>query len=197
MVGTILRRFALTVVQVSEYIPIYFLISSIYEQKAERWLRAAPMFSGAASFRRHIMRDLSRRSFLAASVQIAVTSALPVAPAWLRMLAEQPSASSFYPLTDGWEYFQGSLDGPWEVWNSSEIAVWETVALPHCFNHYDACDPDIPAYRGPGWFGPIWYWQIPIRRVARSSTLEEQGRLRMSIWKILIWASTLADTTSS
>jgi beta-galactosidase len=26
------------------------------------------------------------------------------------------------------------------------------VKLPHCFNDYDACDPDVPAYRGKGWY---------------------------------------------
>lgn len=24
--------------------------------------------------------------------------------------------------------------------------------MPHCFNTYDGCDPDIPAYRGHGWY---------------------------------------------
>jgi beta-galactosidase len=24
--------------------------------------------------------------------------------------------------------------------------------MPHCFNAYDGCDPDVPAYRGPGWY---------------------------------------------
>jgi beta-galactosidase len=47
-------------------------------------------------------------------------------------------------LDSGWEYYQGPLDGPWEVWRGDEIAVWEQVSLPHCFNHYDACDPDTP-----------------------------------------------------
>ncbi len=44
------------------------------------------------------------------------------------------------------------MDGPWEVWRGDEIAVWEEVSLPHCFNHYDACDPDTPYYRGHGWY---------------------------------------------
>jgi len=55
-------------------------------------------------------------------------------------------------LDAGWEYYQGPLDTPWEVWRGDEVAVWEKVTLPHCFNHYDACDPDAPYYRGRGWY---------------------------------------------
>jgi beta-galactosidase len=99
---------------------------------------------------------LSRRQFLSRSAGVAVACALPAAPAWsrglLRSLAEPSDAANMRRLSAGWEYFQGSLDGPWEVWNSGEIAVWQGVSLPHCFNAYDACDPDTPAYRGPGWY---------------------------------------------
>src|SRR6185312_7056778 len=44
-----------------------------------------------------------------------------------------------------------TFGSPWEMW-SLHAAGWETVQLPHCFNHYDACDPDSPAYRGQGWY---------------------------------------------
>lgn len=98
------------------------------------------------------MSELSRRQFLSYTASTAVAAALPVSPAWLRGVAEETATSGVRSLADGWEYFEGSLDGPWEVWNSSEIAVWQAVTLPHCFNHYDACDPDTPAYRGPGWY---------------------------------------------
>jgi beta-galactosidase len=54
-------------------------------------------------------------------------------------------------LAAGWEFFRGSLAGPWEVWNLSD-ADWHRVTVPHCFNDYDACDPDQPAYRGQGWY---------------------------------------------
>ena len=67
-------------------------------------------------------------------------------------LADAGASSSSLSLDTGWEYYQGPLDGPWEVWHGDEIAVWEKVALPHCFNHYDACDPDTPYYRGHGWY---------------------------------------------
>jgi len=55
-------------------------------------------------------------------------------------------------LSDGWELFQGSLAGPWEVWHSEELAAFAPVAMPHCFNAYDGCDPDVSYYRGQGWY---------------------------------------------
>ena len=62
------------------------------------------------------------------------------------------AAGTSQPLDNGWQYYRGPLDGPWEVWRGDEIAVWEDVTLPHCVNHYDACDPDTPYYRGQGWY---------------------------------------------
>jgi beta-galactosidase len=67
-------------------------------------------------------------------------------------LADAGASPSLLILDSGWEYYQGPLDGPWEVWRGDEIAVWEKVQLPHCFNHYDPCDPDTPYYRGHGWY---------------------------------------------
>jgi len=67
-------------------------------------------------------------------------------------LANAEACSASQRLDAGWEYYRGALDGPWEVWRGDEIAVWEKVSLPHCFNHYDACDPDTPYYRGHGWY---------------------------------------------
>jgi beta-galactosidase len=67
-------------------------------------------------------------------------------------LADAGLASASQSLDSGWEYYQGPLDEPWEVWRGDEVAVWEKVTLPHCFNHYDACDPDTPYYRGHGWY---------------------------------------------
>jgi beta-galactosidase len=55
-------------------------------------------------------------------------------------------------LNDGWEFFKGPLGGPWEVWHSNELAVFEKIAMPHCFNAMDGCDPDVSYYRGPGWY---------------------------------------------
>jgi beta-galactosidase len=68
------------------------------------------------------------------------------------VLSSAEAGSASQRLDTGWEYYRGALDGPWEVWRGDEIAVWEKVTLPHCFNHYDACDPDTPYYRGHGWY---------------------------------------------
>ncbi len=54
-------------------------------------------------------------------------------------LADAGPTSESQSLDSGWEYDQRPLDGLWEVWRGDEIAVWEKVSLPHCFNHYDAC----------------------------------------------------------
>ena len=55
-------------------------------------------------------------------------------------------------LSDGWEFFKGPLGSAWEVWHSNELAVFEKVTMPHCFNAMDGCDPDVSYYRGPGWY---------------------------------------------
>ena len=36
-------------------------------------------------------------------------------------------ASRIQRLSNGWEYLQGSLGGPWEVWRSEEVAVFVPV----------------------------------------------------------------------
>lgn len=58
-------------------------------------------------------------------------------------------------LSDGWEYYRGSLGSVWEIWRgdrATDNVVWTKVALPHCFNAMDAVDPDTPYYQGPGWY---------------------------------------------
>lgn len=61
------------------------------------------------------------------------------------------SSAQSVRLDAGWEYSREPLTGPWEVWHG-EMAEWEAVTLPHCFNQHDGCDPDIPYYRGTGWY---------------------------------------------
>jgi beta-galactosidase len=58
-------------------------------------------------------------------------------------------------LDSGWEYYQGGLGGIWEVWRgtkASDNVAWTPVRLPHCFNAFDAVDPDVHYYQGPGWY---------------------------------------------
>jgi len=105
----------------------------------------------------------SRRSFLKTSATAAAATLLPSSPllsstlrasiATLAGNVDQPgNIAHARRLTDGWEFLQGSLGGPWEAWHGEEVAVWQPVAMPHCFNAYDGCDPDVPYYRGNGWY---------------------------------------------
>jgi beta-galactosidase len=92
----------------------------------------------------------TRRAFLAGSAALCAT-----ALASSRLLAsslQAPAQAQTVTLLDkDWEYYQGPLE-PWQVWHSEELVTWEKQTVPHCFNHYDACDPDTPAYRGSGWY---------------------------------------------
>lgn len=100
----------------------------------------------------------SRRQFLKTSVTAAAVSILPhnLLHASIATLAngstDSLDGSQSQRLTNGWEYLEGTMGGPWEVWHSKETAVWQTIAMPHCFNAYDACDPDRPYYQGNGWY---------------------------------------------
>ena len=65
------------------------------------------------------------------------------------------AAESPQRLTDGWEFYQGSLGSTWEIWRgdkASDNVTWTPVTLPHCFNARDAVDPDVRYYQGPGWY---------------------------------------------
>lgn len=57
-------------------------------------------------------------------------------------------------LLTQWEYRRGNLGGIWEAWRkaSDDTVMWRPVGMPHCFNAYDAVDPDAPYYQGPGWY---------------------------------------------
>jgi beta-galactosidase len=66
-----------------------------------------------------------------------------------------PEAPAPLRLTRGWEYYRGALGGIWEVWRgdaASSNVAWTPVELPHCFNAWDAVDPDREYYEGPGWY---------------------------------------------
>ncbi len=61
-------------------------------------------------------------------------------------------------LDAGWEFHLGTPADPKQVWQLANAAaegaagLWKKVALPHCFNSTDACDPDRGYYRGQGWY---------------------------------------------
>ncbi len=97
----------------------------------------------------------TRRNFLKSSALIIGSSAVSyvaVSPSIIRAAgADFAKQNDSQTLDEGWEHFRGTIADPWEVWNFKQIA-WQSVPLPHCFNQYDACDPDAPAYRGQGWY---------------------------------------------
>ena len=67
-------------------------------------------------------------------------------------------------LAGGWEHYRGGLGGIWEVWRGDAAAVnvaWEGVTLPHCFNAWDAVDPNRPYYQGPGWYRTTFALENP------------------------------------
>jgi beta-galactosidase len=94
----------------------------------------------------------TRREFLKAGSSVAAVAMLPgtMQAAIATMLKNAPE--NVTRLSDGWEFLKGTMGGPWEIWHSKETAVWSPVAMPHSFNWYDGCDPDVPYYMGNGWY---------------------------------------------
>ena len=100
------------------------------------------------------MVESSRRQFLLGTLSAAGAALFsPSLQAVTRIAgAEGNPAPGSARLDAGWQFRQGPLDGIWEVWRKEEADLWQSVTLPHCFNHADACDPDRPYYRGQGWY---------------------------------------------
>lgn len=61
-------------------------------------------------------------------------------------------------LSTGWEFIREDLGSVWEAVRPADpgspesVPLWDSVALPHCFNARDAVDPDENYYEGPGWY---------------------------------------------
>lgn len=61
-------------------------------------------------------------------------------------------------LIHDWEFLKGDLGGIWEAVRSAgndtpeSVPEWKKIELPHCFNAYDAVDPDVNYYQGAGWY---------------------------------------------
>jgi beta-galactosidase len=90
----------------------------------------------------------TRRQILQAASALLIPGALPAATD----SNERPPAVR---LTDGWEFHGGAIGGIWEIWRGAVATSnvnWAPVTLPHCFNAYDAVDPDREYYEGPGWY---------------------------------------------
>jgi beta-galactosidase len=120
-----------------------------------RSVSSADFESRAAKHMTQLFSPISRRRFLhslAAAAAGTQCSSILRASVVRPVLASAEACTASQRLDSGWEYYRGALDGPWEVWRGDEIAAWEKVSVPHCFNHYDACDPDAPYYRGHGWY---------------------------------------------
>jgi beta-galactosidase len=82
-------------------------------------------------------------------------SALAGAALVSRTGAAAAEAPAVRRLADGWEHYRATLAGIWEVWRGKAAAAnveWGKVAMPHCFNAWDAVDPDRPYYQGPAWY---------------------------------------------
>jgi beta-galactosidase len=61
-------------------------------------------------------------------------------------------------LNNHWEFIRQDLGGVWEAvrpvgkGNPESVPLWDSVALPHCYNAKDAVDPDVNYYQGPAWY---------------------------------------------
>lgn len=61
-------------------------------------------------------------------------------------------------LIANWQFLRQDIGGVWEAVRPTEpgspqaALIWKDVTLPHCFNAFDAVDPDINYYQGPGWY---------------------------------------------
>jgi beta-galactosidase len=93
----------------------------------------------------------TRRSFLVGSAALCTTTLVSSKLMASALQAPAATVPAVTILEKDWEFYRGPLQ-PWQVWHSEELVTWEPQTVPHCFNHYDACDPDTPAYRGSGWY---------------------------------------------
>ena len=92
----------------------------------------------------------SRRAFIAGGAACVTLSRPSSLLAAVLQVRHGGSSGDDQRLTEGWEFYRGPLDPRFQVWHSEELVTWQPVSLPHCFNVYDGCDPDVPAYRGAG-----------------------------------------------
>ena len=113
------------------------------------------------------------------------------------VLSSADACSASERLDSGWEYYRGALDSPWEVWRGDEIAAWEKVSLPHCFNHYDACDPDTPYYRGHGWYRTRLPIANPIDRTGARCFISKAPAKRLMCMLATRWPARTSGVTTN
>jgi beta-galactosidase len=97
----------------------------------------------------------TRRQFLLTAATATATTLLraPLRVAAMESISTQDgTVTGAKRLDEGWQFRRGPTDGIWQVWRPEESALWAAATLPHCFNEYDACDPDQTYFRGQGWY---------------------------------------------
>lgn len=88
----------------------------------------------------------------------SLSAAAALCPAPLRAAAtqcepaESGAAVCATRLQTGWQFRLGALESADLAWQPGSDSQWQPAILPHCFNHYDACDPSQPYFRGQGWY---------------------------------------------
>ena len=61
-------------------------------------------------------------------------------------------------LTNNWQFIRQDLGNIWEGvrpipdGGPESVPLWDTVSLPHCYNAFDAVNPDVNYYQGPAWY---------------------------------------------
>ncbi|MEY3897226.1 MAG: hypothetical protein RLZZ214_2747 [Verrucomicrobiota bacterium] len=87
--------------------------------------------------------------------RFSIIKVLGISFAGMLAVLDCSSAAPEQRLSDGWEFYQGSLGSIWEIWRgdkATDNVAWTAVTLPHCFNARDAVDPDVRYYQGSGWY---------------------------------------------
>ena len=68
------------------------------------------------------------------------------------------SVSHCHRIDANWQFIRQDMGSAWEVFRPVQagkpesVPLWTSVNLPHCFNAFDAVDPDVNYYQGPGWY---------------------------------------------
>ena len=97
-----------------------------------------------------IVKSSSEKTIRSISTKLLVTIIL--------ILLFQTSYSQNYhstQLQSGWEFYKGDLGSTWEALRTgrpAELPQWQGVSIPHCYNAFDAVDPDQEYYQGPAWY---------------------------------------------